>query len=320
MSPTPRIGGLLPNVGTAASPGAIVEFAAAGEELGLASLWVGDHLLLAEDQEARYPYNDSGDYVVPSDRNYLEAFTTLAWVAGQTRAARLGVSVCIAPYRHPALVAKVAGTLGFLAPGRMVLGVGTGWMRDEFDSLGVRFEDRNRLTADLVRFLRRAAAGEGRLEVGSPGFPAHRMVSRPAPPSDLPIWIGGNGPLARRRAARLGDAWHPVLHRQPPAQLAAEWAETRELAEAAGRDLAGFELTFFVAVALSDRWRERPWERGVVQGPAAHIVETLLAYAEVGVSEFVLSIGGSVPRRLALLEALRDAGLPFDGPRQERAS
>ncbi len=319
MSETVRIGGLLPNVGAAASPEAIVRFAQAGEALGLHSLWVGDHLLLAEDQQARYPYNESGDYIVPSDRNFLDAFTTLAWVAGQTRTAHLGVSVCIAPYRHPALVAKVLGTLEFLAPGRMVLGVGTGWLRDEFDSLAVPFDDRNAATVHLVRFLRQAGAAEGAIAIDNAGYPSHRMFLRPQPAANLPIWIGGNGPLARRRAARHGDAWHPALHRQSPQELAVEFAEVQELAAAEGRDPASIELTLFVGVALSDRWHERPWERGMVRGPAEPVVETLLAYAEAGVSEFVLSIGGSIDRRLVTIAALGDAGLPLDPSHGARA-
>jgi probable F420-dependent oxidoreductase len=287
-----RVGALLPNVGAAASPQSIVEFAQTAEASGVASLWVGDHLLLAEQQEARYPYNDSGEYVVPSDRNFLDAFTTLAWVAGQTTAARLGVSVCIAPYRHPAQVAKVLGTLEFLAPGRVVFGVGTGWMRDEFDSLAVPFEDRNAATVRLVRFLRHAGQAEGPVTIDNVGYPSHRMFLRPQPSAGLPIWIGGNGALARKRAARHGDAWHPALHRQSPAELAEQFDEVKALAVEAGRDADSIELTLFVGVALSDTWRERPWERGMVRGPAEPVVETLLAYAEAGVSEFVLSIGG----------------------------
>lgn len=306
-----RIGGLLPNVGTAASAAAIVEFAQAGEALGLDSLWVGDHLLLAADQQARYPYNDSGDYIVPPDRDFLDAFTTLAWVAGQTRAIRLGVSVCIAPYRHPAQVAKVLGTLEFLAPGRAVLGVGTGWLQDEFDSLAVPFAERNAATVRLVRFLREAAAADGPITIDNAGYPSHQMYLRPQPARSLPIWIGGNGPLARLRAARHGDAWHPALHRQSPEQFGEEFAEVRRLAAEAGRDPASVGLTVFVGVALSDTWRERPWERGMVRGPAEKVVETLLAYADAGVSEFVLSIGGSIARRLATLEALAAAGLPL---------
>lgn len=311
MAEVLRIGGLLPNVGASASAAAIIEYAHAAEELGLDSLWVGDHLLLAADQQARYPYNDSGDYVVPSDRDFLDAFTTLAWVAGQTRTIRLGVSVCIAPYRHPAQVAKVLGTLEFLAPGRMVLGVGTGWLKDEFDSLAVPFEDRNAATVRLVRFLREAGRAEGPVSIDNVGYPSHQMFLRPQPSAALPIWIGGNGPLARKRAARHGDAWHPALHRQSPRELAEQFEEVKAMAVVQGRDPATIGLTVFVGVALSDTWRERPWEGGMVRGPAEKVVETLLAYADAGVSEFVLSIGGSVSRRLATLEQLSAAGLPL---------
>ena len=98
----------------------------------------------------------------------------------------------------------------------MVLGVGTGWMRDEFDSLAVPYESRNADTVRLVRFLREAGRAEGPVTIENAGYPAHEMYLRPQPAADLPIWIGGNGPLARRRAARHGDAWHPALHRQSP--------------------------------------------------------------------------------------------------------
>ena len=306
-----RIGGLLPNVGVAASAEAISTFATESERLGLHSLWVGDHLLLAETQDARYPYNDTGDYVVPSDRNFLEAFTTLTWVAARTQAIRLGVSVCIAPYRHPVQVAKILGTIGFLAPGRMVFGVGTGWLEDEFDGLGVPFAERNTRTADLVRFLRSAGEASGAIPIVNDGFPTRRMFLRPAPEADLPVWIGGNGPLARRRAARLGDAWHPALHRQSPAQLRDEMQEVRELAAGFGRDPDKLELTIFVGVALAEKTYERPWERGLLRGPAGSVVEHLLAYGEAGVTEAILSIGGSVNRRLAVIAELADAGLPL---------
>ncbi|MFN0089128.1 MAG: TIGR03619 family F420-dependent LLM class oxidoreductase [Acidimicrobiales bacterium] len=311
MSRTLRIGGLLPNVGAAASPEAITEFAVACEELGVHSLWVGDHLLLPETQLARYPYNESGDYLVPSERNYLEAFTTLAWVAGQTRRIHLGVSVAIAPYRHRVQTAKVLGTIEFLAPGRMILGVGTGWLKDEFDALGVPFERRNADTVGLIRFLREAGAAEGAVPVQNEGYDSHRVFIRPGPTAGLPIWVGGNGPLARKRAARLGDAWHPALTGQSPAQLAREFDEVKALARDLGRDPDGIELTVFAQVTLADTMRDQPWSRGNLRGPAPALVKLLGDYADAGVSEVILSIGGSVGRRLATIRALAEAGLPL---------
>jgi probable F420-dependent oxidoreductase len=305
------IGALLPNVGAAASPQSIREFAVECEQRGLRSLWVGDHLLLPEHQLTPYPYLQSGRYVVPSDRDFLEAFTTLTWVAAQTDSIGLGVSVCIAPYRHKVEVAKIVGTIEFLAPGRLTLGVGTGWLADEFDALDVDFADRTRDTAELVRFLRRAAQAEGPFEVHNEGRPSHSMYLRPAPPADLPVWIGGNGPLARRRAARLGDAWHPVIADYTPEALAVDHAEVRALASELGRDPDTVGLTTFASVALADEPTDPALVQGLIRGPAGHIVETLLPYAEVGVSEVILSIGGSTRRRLATIDALADAGLPI---------
>jgi alkanesulfonate monooxygenase SsuD/methylene tetrahydromethanopterin reductase-like flavin-dependent oxidoreductase (luciferase family) len=142
---------------------------------------VSDHVAVTPDVAEQYP------------APFYEPFTTLAWLAGQTRRIRLGTTVLILPYRHPLLTARMAANLNDLSGGRLVLGVGVGWARQEFDALGVPFRDRGRLT-DLHLLAIRAAWAHGEDYRGGP----------------VPVWVGGNSDAALRRAVRLGDAWHPL--------------------------------------------------------------------------------------------------------------
>ena len=151
------------------------------ERLGFGLLMVSDHVAVTADVATRYP------------APFYEPLTTLAWLAGLTRHIRLGTTVLIVPYRHPLLTARMAANLNDLSGGRLVLGVGVGWARQEFDALGVPFRDRGRLT-DLHLLAIRAAWADGNDYRGGP----------------IPVWVGGNSDAALRRAVRLGDAWHPL--------------------------------------------------------------------------------------------------------------
>ena len=151
------------------------------EGLGFDLLMVSDHVAVTADVAAQYP------------APFYEPFTTLSWLAGLTRTIRLGTTVLIMPYRHPLLTARMAANLNDLSGGRLVLGVGVGWARQEFDALGVSFGDRGRLTDEYLLAIRAAWRDEQDYRSGP-----------------IPVWIGGNSDVALRRAVRLGDAWHPL--------------------------------------------------------------------------------------------------------------
>jgi alkanesulfonate monooxygenase SsuD/methylene tetrahydromethanopterin reductase-like flavin-dependent oxidoreductase (luciferase family) len=151
------------------------------EGLGFDLLMVSDHVAVTPDVAEQYP------------APFYEPFTTLSWLAGFTRTIRLGTTVLIVPYRHPLLTARMAANLNDLSGGRLVLGVGVGWARQEFDALGVAFGDRGRLTDEHLLAIRAAWRDEQDYRSGS-----------------IPVWIGGNSDVALRRAVRLGDAWHPL--------------------------------------------------------------------------------------------------------------
>ncbi|MFK0194806.1 LLM class flavin-dependent oxidoreductase [Kitasatospora sp. NPDC090308] len=178
-----QLGVNVPNFGPGADPGVLRGWARTVEELGYDLLMVSDHVAITPDVAERYP------------EPFHEPFTTLSWLAGLTTRVRLGTTVLILPYRDPLLTARMAVGLDRLSGGRLVLGVGTGWARQEFAALGVPFADRGRLTDACLEVLR----GNGPAGSGAP--PGAERI---------PVWVGGHGPAALRRAARFGDAWHPL--------------------------------------------------------------------------------------------------------------
>ncbi len=187
-----KFGFAVPAYGTGANGAAVAELIAAGEELGFDSAWLPDHVAVPDYAAA-----------VNLSPPFLEPLATCAWGLGATRRLRFGTDVLVAPYRHPLVVAAMVGTLGRLAGDRLILGVGIGYLRGEFQVLGASYDDRATNTEEWVRRVRSPPAG-------------FSVVQGPAP---IPIWIGGNTPKARRRAALLGDGWHPLW--LPPADYAA---------------------------------------------------------------------------------------------------
>lgn len=171
-----HLGVNVPNYGPGTDPGVLREWARVVEGLDFDLLMVSDHIAVTPDVAVKYP------------ERFFEPFTTLAWLAGSTSRIRLGTTVLVLPYRHPLLTARMAGNLDDLSGGRFVLGVGAGGAKLEFDALGVPYAERGRLTDECLLTLRQAWGAE----------------------RTIPIWVGGNSPAAIRRAARFGDAWHPL--------------------------------------------------------------------------------------------------------------
>jgi alkanesulfonate monooxygenase SsuD/methylene tetrahydromethanopterin reductase-like flavin-dependent oxidoreductase (luciferase family) len=189
-----RLGVNVPNFGPGTNPDVLRRWALTVEGLGFDLLMVSDHIAVTPDVAEQYP------------APFYEPFTTLSWLAGLTRGIRLGTTVLIVPYRHPLLIARMAANLNDLSGGRLVLGVGVGWAREEFGALGVPFRDRGRLTDEHLLAIRAAWQDDTDYRSGH-----------------IPLWIGGNSDAALRRAVRLGDAWHPL-------RFTPGW-----MAEAAGR-------------------------------------------------------------------------------------
>ena len=176
-----KIGVNVPNFGPGTDPGVLRAWAQTVEGLGYDLLMVSDHVAITPDVAGQYP------------APFYEPFTTLSWLAGVTQRVRLGTTVLVVPYRHPLLVARMAANLGELSGGRLVLGAGIGWAKQEFDALGVPFEQRGKLTSEYLRTIRAAWAERDDYRV-----------------DPIPLWLGGHSDAGLRRAVELGDAWHPL--------------------------------------------------------------------------------------------------------------
>ncbi len=208
-----KFGFAVPAYGSAVD-GGIAELLAAGEELGFDSAWWPDHIAVPE-------YAAAVNLQLP----FLEPLAACAWALGRTTRLRMGTDVLVAPYRHPLAVAAMIGTMGALAGDRLVLGVGIGYLRGEFEVLGVDYDTRAATTEEWLRALR----------VEPEGF---SVVQAPA---RVPVWVGGNNSRAHRRAALFGDGWHPLW--LPPDEYAAAREEILAIRRDAGID-APFTFSF----------------------------------------------------------------------------
>ncbi|HTJ71698.1 MAG TPA: LLM class flavin-dependent oxidoreductase [Actinospica sp.] len=181
-----QLGVNVPNYGPGTDSGLLREWGRIVEGLGFDLLMVSDHVVVTPDVAVRYP------------ERFFEPFTTLSWLAGLTSRVRLGTTVLVLPYRNPLLTARMAGNLDELSDGRLVLGVGVGGARQEFEALGVPFADRGRLTDEYLTTMRQAWGDQ----------------------SSIPIWIGGNSAAAIRRAIGFDAAWHPLRATLPDLRTA----------------------------------------------------------------------------------------------------
>jgi probable F420-dependent oxidoreductase len=190
----------------------------AAERLGYDSVWVSDHVVAPEKPHSVYPYGGGGPFSAPGAGTYYEPLTTLAWIAGGTERVRLGVSVLVIPLRNPVYAAKTIATLDALSGGRVILGIGVGWLSEEFEALGEsRFAQRGAITDEWIEIYRKLWAQEAVAShpgdhyqfgpIRSAPKPVQRPMSQDERWPGPPIWVGGNSRAALRRTARLGDGW-----------------------------------------------------------------------------------------------------------------
>lgn len=228
-----KVGVHLPQWGPDATRDGVLTVARTAEQAGLDSVWVADHVVYPLRSASTYPYRADGPPFAADD-GFLDAFTTLAAVAGATERVMLGTSVLVLPMRDPLEVAKSVATLDVLSGGRVIVGIGAGWWREEFEALGAEFAGRGKRMDEQIGILRRLWT-EGIVREHRGHYEYDDLVSRPLPvqPGGPRVIIGGMGPVARRRAALLGDGWHCLGSHDPT--LAEGFAEVTALAREAGR-------------------------------------------------------------------------------------
>lgn len=307
-----QIGLNLDNRGPTATPERMVRFAQTADRLGFSSLGVSDHIVLVRRQTRDYPYSATGEIDFDAWTPWNDTLGLIAFVAGRTERIRIGPSVLILPYRNPLVTAKFFATVDSLSGGRLFLGAGTGWWREEFEALGLgeHFAERGPRTDEYLRIFRNLWT-EANPSFAGRFFSYADLIAEPKPaqPGGPPVWIGGNTPRALRRVAEFGDVWHPVVLTPPahldPAEMAQRRDELAALCEKNGRDPA----TLRIVPKTHLFWSER--DGRPLAGPPAKIVEDLHAYRAVGASEVIFYVpGDSEAEQLDSLQRIAEEVMP----------
>ena len=260
-----KFGVMFANAGPRARPEDAVAMAQDAEAAGFESLWTVEHVVVPAGYESEYPYSADGRMPGGEDADIPDPLVWLAWVGAVTTTLRLATGILILPQRNPVVLAKELATLDLLSGGRVVLGVGVGWLREEFDALGVPFEERAARTDEYVEALRvlwRDAEPTFRGRFAD--FDRAKSHPKPAQEGGIPIVVGGHTNAAARRAGRLGDGFFPG--RATIDDLTPLLDEMRRAAKDAGRDADAIEVTAGGAMDLDGvkRFAELGVERIVV--------------------------------------------------------
>jgi probable F420-dependent oxidoreductase len=276
-----EFGMCVPHYGKPVDIERILGVARHAETLGFDSVWVTDHLVVPRTLEIIYR------------DNMLEPITLLSHLAAVAPHARLGTSVIILPYRHPILVAKMLATIDQLSQGRVIFGVGAGWMEAEFHTLNAPFAERGALSDENLRIIRDCWTQETvSLKGQFHAYSDMQISPRPVQAGGPPIWVGGNSARSRRRAAELGDGWHST------GILAAEmapgcdhvrqlWATNNRQGEPVFSSRIGLSLDGISTHVLSYPPRPGRPSRASLQGSIAAVVDQLGAFQELGLQHVV---------------------------------
>ncbi len=286
-----RFGFYLPTRGPVATPAALSAFARKGEELGFDSVMIADHVAFPVKIESAYPYTIDGAF--PGHGDQLEQLTLATYVAAKTERLRLVTSVMILPHRNPVLTAKMLATIDFLSEGRLTVGVGVGWMREEFEALDAApFEHRGAVSNEYLEIFKKlwtedAPSHDGKFY----RFDSLRCQPHPVQKPHPPIWIGGHSRPALRRTAKYGDGWHPVgaVDAAPllPDDFRAKMDMLRRLTEAEGRDPSKLDISLKAPVYDTNAGKRADGGRRYFTGTDQQIAEDIRLYQDMGVGEIV---------------------------------
>ena len=227
------------NIGHFSTPGGAVALATAAEAAGFESLWTVEHVVVPHDYASAYPYARDGKMPGGEDFSLPDPLVWLTWVGAHTSTLRLGTGIVVLPQRNPVILAKEVATLDVMSGGRVLLGVGVGWLEEEFAIIGASFPDRGRRTDEYIEAMR-ALWSQDMASFSGETVSFRDAILRPRPVKGrVPVIIGGHTPAAARRAGRLGDGFFPAK-----GDLPALLDELRAAADGAGRDPSEVEVSW----------------------------------------------------------------------------
>ena len=310
----------LPTRGPMAAPQSLATLARTGEELGFAIISVSDHVIIPKAINSTYPYNESGTFAGSPSGECLEQLSLLSFLVGVTSSAKLLTSVMVLPHRPPVLTAKMLATIDVLSNGRLIVGCGVGWMREEFEAIGApSYDERGSVGDEYIHAFKELwtsdnPAFEGKYcRFANVAF-APKPVQKPHPP----IWTGGESPAALRRAGRLANAWYPIGSnpRFPvgtPAQFAAYAARVKRYATEAGRDPSSLDFAYSANWYNDQQAQTLPdGQRRPLTGTPQQIADDIKRYEELGVRHMMVNLQGETQAQtLERMQRFADRIMPL---------
>jgi probable F420-dependent oxidoreductase len=289
-----RIGAKVPNSGPLPGRLGIGPMAAELEAAGFESLWVSDHIVLPATIESCYPFAADGRATWATDTPYFDALIALALIAQATERATIGTAVLVLPLRQPVVFAKQAASIDVASRGRLCLGVGAGWLEEEFDALNVPFERRGHRLEEWISLTRACWTGapdarHSELYDLPPG-----VLCLPVPAHDVPLLIGGHSRVALRRAGRIGDGWlaQQSLPELAPDELVGPIETMRAAASEAGRDPTALQVVLRIVEAA---------------GRSGELAPRLPELAAAGVDEIIIDVSLENGEAADVFARLREA-------------
>ena len=279
--------------GPLAEPQTILGLAQHAEAAGFESIWLADHIAFPVAFKSEYPYSAKGDFPTQFADPLMEPLATLGVLVGATKRVRIGIAALVMPYRNPLLTARMLVTLDQFSGGRIELGAGTGWLREEFEALQTfDFKQRGRVTDEYLEIFKAVCAGgevgyQGQTYSFAPVFSVPGSVQRPHPP----ILIGGLSNAALRRVVKHGNGWLAVT--AGPDQLAERLATLQRLCDEQGRAYGDLKLAYKMFLDIGSPKRSRFDAREPGTGSVEEITDDLRKLLAFGFSRIILRYRGN---------------------------
>ncbi|MEJ2379186.1 MAG: TIGR03619 family F420-dependent LLM class oxidoreductase [Pseudolabrys sp.] len=297
-----KFGFTVPTRGRLADPDSITRIVREGEALGFDFASVNDHIVVPRTIDSTYPYSESGAWQGQGGGEALELLTMLAFMAGISEKLRLLTAVMVVPYRNPVLTARILATADILSKGRITVGCGAGWLREEFEALGTPpFEARGRVADEYLRVFKKIWTDPAPEFAGDYAqFKDISVLPLPVQKPHPPLWIGGESGPALRRAARLGDGWFPIGS-NPKFPLdtferyKAAVDKLHALAEAEGRDPGELDLAYSLNWTFGGTPPLKSESKPVLTGTPEEIAADIECFEALGLAHLLLNFqGGSL--------------------------
>ena len=305
----------IPGRGPLATREGILALASRGEELGFACLGVPDHIVVPRNIDSRYPYSPTGSFPGAASGDCVEQLSIMSYLAGITSKVKILASVMVIPHRNAVFAAKALASIDLLSNGRVIAGVGAGWMAEEFKAIGApSFADRGRVTDEYLEAFKVLWKQEEPVYQGNyVSFDDVTFLPRPVQQPHIPIWVGGESKAALRRTVTHGDAWYPVgSNPQFPLNTTARYSQALEqlysIADEHKRDPTSIKLAYWAhwpndgePIILSDG------QRHLFTGSTNQIVEDLGLFRDLGVQHMFFNFQREdIPSSVRCMEAFVD--------------